>query len=203
MGLVSAAKAVEGEVVAAAVAVGAAATQAVQAVIGDLKAQTAVPAPAEAAIVAVPVVAAATITAGPVQLPTTGAAPEVVAAAVVEPAVVAAPDAAVVAATPLTKTQQLQAKIDALNKTIESHTAKVAQLTGLLRSADLLDGIKAGSVIVAKVGRADTAKEVTATVVGVQVLADGDKRFKIYYGEGFDADTVVIQESQIVDVKQV
>lgn len=176
-----------------------------QAVQGAINAQPVVAAPVAAPVAAVAPVVAATVTADPVALPSTGAAPEPVVAPVDVVAAVVAPEteAAVVAGTPLTKAEQLQGKIDTLQKRIAADTAKLAQLQGLFNAVDLLDGIKAGSVITAKVGRAETAKEVVATVVGVQTLDNGDKRFKIYFGEGFDADTVVIQESQIVDVKQV
>lgn len=103
----------------------------------------------------------------------------------------------------LTTSQKIAAKITAKKAQIVKLTAEVATLEGQYRSADLLDSVKAGSVIVARVGRADTAKEVTASVVGVQTLETGDKRFKIFYGEGVDAELVVIQSNQIVDVKTV
>jgi len=178
--------------VEAAVAAGASIQQAVQAAI-----------PAASA----PVAAPATITNEPVVLPATGAAPEAAATPVVveAPAVENKPavEPNTAPAEPVSKADQLKAKIEALNKQIETASKKREQLEALLRSVDLLDGIKSGSVVVAKVGRAETAKEVVATVVGVQTLGSGDKRFKIYYGQGFDADTVVIQESQILDVRQV
>lgn len=163
----------------------------------------------QAVLAVQPAVAPATITNEPVVLPATGAVEPVAAAVeVVAPVIADQPVVEPVVeqkapAAPLTKGEQLAAKIDVLEKRIEADTKKLEQLKGLLNAVDLLEGIKAGSLIVAKVGRADTAKEVTATVVGVQTLESGDKRFKIYYGEGFEADTVVIQESQIVDVKQV
>jgi len=160
---------------------------------------------------------AATITNAPVVLPNVGAAapaPEV-APVVVAPAVgnaAAAPVEAGAAssggepqapAPELSKAEKLSKKIEALKDRIQKDSAALITLEAQFGSVDLLESVKAGSVIVARVGRAETAKEVTASVVGVQTLENGDKRFKIYFGEGFDADTVVIQESQIVDVKQV
>lgn len=102
-----------------------------------------------------------------------------------------------------TISQKIAEKIVAKKAQVVKLTEEIERLEGQFRSADLLDRVKDGSVIVARVGRADTAKEVTASVVGVQTLDNGDKRFKIFFGAGFDADTVVIQASQIVDVKQV
>lgn len=103
----------------------------------------------------------------------------------------------------LTASQKIAAKIEAKRAQVTKLNAEIEKLEGQFRSADLLDGIKAGSVIVARVGRAETAREVVASVVGVQTLPTGDLRYKVFFGEGFDAETVVIQSSQIVDVKQV
>lgn len=103
----------------------------------------------------------------------------------------------------LTPSQKIAAKIAAKQAQITKLTAEIEKLEQQFRSADLLDSVKQGSVIVARVGRAETAREVTASVVGVQTLENGDRRLKIYFGDGFDAETVVIQDSQIVDVKQV
>lgn len=99
---------------------------------------------------------------------------------------------------PQTTAEKIAAKrkqLDALNKEIERLEARE-------RAGDLLGQVKAGSVIVARVGRAETSREVTASVVGVQTLDNGDSRYKIFFGEGVDAELVVIQSSQILDVKQ-
>lgn len=103
----------------------------------------------------------------------------------------------------LTASQKIAAKIASKKAQIIKLTEEVQRLEGQFRSADLLDSVKAGSVIKARVGRAETAREVTASVIGVQTLESGDVRYKVYFGEGFDAETVVIQSSQIVDVVQV
>lgn len=100
----------------------------------------------------------------------------------------------------LTPSQKLQQKIDAKTKQRDNLTAEIERLTAQLSTIDLLDGVQAGSVLTARVGRAETAKEVNAVVTGVQTLDNGDKRYKIYFGEGFDAETVVIQSTQIVSV---
>lgn len=103
----------------------------------------------------------------------------------------------------LTASQKIAAKIATKKAQIIKLNEEVQRLEGQFRSADLLDSVKPGSVIKARVGRAETAREVTASVVGVQTLESGDVRYKVFFGEGFDAETVVIQSSQIVDVVQV
>jgi hypothetical protein len=104
---------------------------------------------------------------------------------------------------PLTPSQRLAAKIEKLKARILKDSDDLTKLEAQYRAADMLDKIAAGSVIKARVGRAETAREVTASVIGVQTLDSGDRRLKVYFGEGFDAETVVIQDSQIIDVVQV
>ena len=99
--------------------------------------------------------------------------------------------------------QRIGAKLTAKKAQLEKLTAEIEKLEAQFRSADLLDKVQAGSIIVARVGRAETAREVVASVVGVQRLENGDRRLKIYFGEGFEAETVVIQDSQIVDIQSV
>ena len=102
-----------------------------------------------------------------------------------------------------TASQRISAKIDSKRAQVAKLNAEIEKLEGQFRLADLLDSIKAGSTIKARVGRAETARDVTAEVVGVQTLDNGDLRYKIFIGEGFDAEAVVIQSSQIIDVEQV
>lgn len=103
----------------------------------------------------------------------------------------------------LTPSQKLAAKIASKKAQVVKLNDEIERLEGQFRSVDLLDKIKPSSIIVARVGRAETSREVDATVLGVQTLPNGDLRYKVYFGEGFEAETVVIQSSQIVDVKQV
>ena len=103
----------------------------------------------------------------------------------------------------LTASQRISAKIDSKRAQVAKLNAEIEKLEGQFRSADLLGSIKAGSVIKARVGRAETAREVTASVIGVQTLESGDVRYKIFFGEGFSSLTVVIHSSQIIDVVQV
>ena len=162
-----------------------------------------------------------------VQLPVTGVDPTAQVAAVAttaapvvvapqlsaaDAALIAAPDASAAGAATggepatqppeLTASQRISAKIESKRAQVTKLNAEIEKLEGQFRSADLLDSIKAGSVIKARVGRAETARDVTASVVGVQTLDNGDARYKIFFGEGFSSLTVVIQSSQIIDVVQ-
>lgn len=65
------------------------------------------------------------------------------------------------------------------------------------------DGITilpAVAAVAAKAATAGTLKQVNATVLGVKEEESGSLRYKIAFGEGFDADTVIIQASQIIEV---
>lgn len=95
---------------------------------------------------------------------------------------------------------KLLAKIEAKKAQYVKLAAEIERLEQQHRAASRLSGVKAGSVIDARVGRAETSRVVRAAVLGVQTLDNGDLRFKVYYGEGMDAETAVIQTSQIVDV---
>jgi hypothetical protein len=100
----------------------------------------------------------------------------------------------------LTRAEKQAAQVLVLTKRIEADTAKLAELRNDIETASRLDGVEAGSAIVARIGRAETSKEVPARVLGVKEDDTGSRRYKIAYGEGFDADTAVIQASQIVSV---
>ena len=73
----------------------------------------------------------------------------------------------------------------------------MTEQTAKLDIIDKLDAVTTGWVVDIKVGRADTARTVKGVVTGVD--GEGDKlRYKVFYGEGFDAETVVIQQHQIL-----
>lgn len=93
-------------------------------------------------------------------------------------------------------------KLDAKREQYRKLGEEIQKLQQQFDVADKMASIGQGSNIVARVGRADTAREVDATVVGVQHLPSGERRLKIVFGNGFDTETVVIQDSQIVGVKE-
>jgi hypothetical protein len=106
----------------------------------------------------------------------------------------------VVAPVVMTRAEKLDVQIEKLRVEIDTKKEKFVELCSLRESIDLLEGIGEGSVLTVKIGRAETAKNVNGTVVGVKSEEDGARKFKVYYGEGIDADLVVVNESQIVKV---
>lgn len=53
----------------------------------------------------------------------------------------------------------------------------------------------------AREATAGTLKEVEATVLGIKEHTDGSLRYKLAFGEGFDADTVIVQATQILSIQ--
>jgi hypothetical protein len=100
----------------------------------------------------------------------------------------------------LTPAQKRLARKDVLEKRIAADTEALAALVQEIQTSERLASVKEGTAIVAKVGRAETAREVAARVLGVKDDDNGSRRYKITFGSGFDADTIVIQPSQIVSV---
>lgn len=97
---------------------------------------------------------------------------------------------------------KLAKKLDAKREQYRKLGEEIQKLQQQFDVADKMASIGQGSNIIARVGRAETAREVDATVVGVQHLPSGERRLKIVFGNGFDTETVVIQDSQIVGVKE-
>lgn len=100
----------------------------------------------------------------------------------------------------LTPAQKRAARVEVLTKRIADDTAALAALKQEIETAERLASVTTGTAIIAKVGRAETAREVAARVLGVKDDDNGSRRYKITFGEGFDADTVIIQPTQIVSV---
>lgn len=104
-------------------------------------------------------------------------------------------------AAPLTRAEKYAKTIATLEARIAADTAKLAEVKLEAETATKLSGVTTNSVIVAKLGRAESTREVLARVVGVKEEDSGARKFKILFGEGIDTDTVIIQESQIVSVQ--
>lgn len=109
-------------------------------------------------------------------------------------------NAALAAPLPKSRAEKLADQIAVLAKRIAADTAKLAEVQGQLESVDKLEGVTAGSQVTVKLGRADTARIEAGTITGVKTNEDGSRQFKFFYGVGFDSDTVVINEGQIVSV---
>ncbi len=100
----------------------------------------------------------------------------------------------------LTRAQKQANQVELLEKRIAADTAKLQEVKLDIETAARLDGVGEGSAIVARIGRADTSKEVAARVLGVKEDENGSRRYKIAFGSGFDADAAIIQASQIVRI---
>lgn len=103
-------------------------------------------------------------------------------------------------AVPKTRKEKLSDRIEVLEKRIASDNAELAEKKLQLESVDRLASVAAGSNVIIRVGRAETSREVSATILGVKTTDSGDIRYKASFGEGFDAEVVIIQESQIISV---
>jgi hypothetical protein len=101
---------------------------------------------------------------------------------------------------PKSRKDKLAERIATLTKRISADTVALADAQAQFDSVDRLSNIAEGSQVTIRIGRAETSKEVQGVITGIKEEDNGSRRFKVYYGSGFDADTVVIQESQILDV---
>lgn len=113
----------------------------------------------------------------------------------------ATPATAPVLAPPLTRAEQIQKSIDANIAKRDAAIAAIEKLTVQLGSIDKLDSIVSGSIIIVQLGRAETLRQVQGTVTGIKADESGSKKFKVLVGEGFDATTEVVNESQVIEVK--
>lgn len=118
---------------------------------------------------------------------------------VVPGAVTTAPEQAP-APEPLTRAQTLQKGIDAETAKIDAATKRKALLTAQLANIDKIESIKPGSLVSVQLGRAETLRTVSGAVAGIKVEENGDKKFKILVGTGFDASIETVGEGQIVAV---
>lgn len=125
------------------------------------------------------------------------AAPAVAPAIVGTQAPAAAPEAAATAPVELTPRQQLEAKIAATEAKIAKDTKTLEDLRKKLESVDLLDSIVVGSGVEVSIGRAETARNVVGRVLGID-----NGRYNVFYGEGLEANTVIVKVEQIVRVIQ-
>ncbi len=99
-----------------------------------------------------------------------------------------------------TRAEKLAAQVSTLETRIAADTTKLAEVKNEIETSARLDSVGEGSAIIARIGRAETSKEVAARVLGVKDDDKGSRRYKIAFGEGFDADAAIIQASQIVRV---
>lgn len=116
------------------------------------------------------------------------------------PPVPEGPAPAPVEAQPLTRKQKLLAKLESLQKRIASDTEKFNELRNEYDMIDKLDNVSVGTKVVIKQGRAETTREVQGVVIAVKHDEDGTAKYKVQYGEGFDADIAVVHAAGILQV---
>lgn len=75
--------------------------------------------------------------------------------------------------------------------------AELFELSAEIEAIDALAAVAEGSVVNITIGKGETAKVVTGTVIGVREDEDGTKSYKVTYGSGFDADIAVVKASKI------
>lgn len=100
----------------------------------------------------------------------------------------------------LTRAEKLAKQVTTLETRIAADTIKLAEVKQEIETSERLSSVTVGTAITAKLGRAETTREVAAVVVGVKDDEAGARRYKISFGDGFDADVQVIQPSQIVSI---
>lgn len=97
----------------------------------------------------------------------------------------------------LSAREKLEKRIAEAEARIARDTTFVEESRAKLDIVDKLDAVAQGWVVDIRVGRAETSRVVKGVVVGVDGQ-DDKKRYKVYHGEGFDAETTVIQQHQIL-----
>ena len=103
------------------------------------------------------------------------------------------------AVTELSPREKLEVALGKAQAAAEKAAATVLDLQRQINLIDTIDIIDQGFGLTIKVGRGKDVTEVQGTVLGVD-RSGLDAKFKVYYGEGFNAETVVIDASKIVAV---
>lgn len=110
-------------------------------------------------------------------------------------------NAQVVETVKLTREQKLAAKLESLRARITADTEKYNELAAELNSIAALAAVAAGSDVIVKLGRKfadkDTTRYAPGVVLAVKEDEDGTKLYKVQYGQGFDAEIVVVGASAI------
>lgn len=114
--------------------------------------------------------------------------------------VAAAPAPAPATTQKQTRKEKLFAKLDVLAKRITADTENYNKLKAEYEMIDSLDNISVGTAVTIKQGRAETTREVTGIVIAIKHEDDGSAKYKVQYGEGFDADIAVVHSSGILAV---
>lgn len=100
----------------------------------------------------------------------------------------------------LSRPEKLRLKIAQTEARIQRDTEALAELQGELQGIERLASVAPGTAVTVRLGRGETTREVNAVVVGVKADEDSATRYKVQYGEGFDADVAVVFSTQIIAV---
>lgn len=86
----------------------------------------------------------------------------------------------------------------AIAKQISRLENKVATVRERLEAQALREQLTDGETYEIKVGKGETAAVVRAVLLGQKEDEDGDKQFKFFYGQGFDAEVVTVGIKRVV-----
>jgi len=97
----------------------------------------------------------------------------------------------------LTKRERLTAKYATLLAKHDAILVELHSINAEVIAIDALESVAVGTEVLVSIGRAETARTVAGTVVGVREDDNGTKSYKVQYGSGFDADIVVVKSCSI------
>lgn len=100
---------------------------------------------------------------------------------------------------PQTPREKLQERITKAEAKLQRDAEAIARLKTQLGSIDAIAAIQPGVNVRALLGRAETKREVLAVVTGTREVK-GKLKIALYYGEGFDAQTAVVDTDSIIEV---
>lgn len=100
----------------------------------------------------------------------------------------------------LSRIERLTAKYNADLKRFNELQLSLNEQANEINAIAALAGVGVGTLVIIGVGRAETARDVQGVVVGVKEDEDGAKKYKVQYGEGFDADITVVSAGKIKSV---
>ena len=106
-----------------------------------------------------------------------------------------------------TRIEKLQAQANKLNETLEALRGTFAEKAEALQAVNdelnvllRIENVQQGDTVTFAVGRKEDRKEVTGQVLGVKDDEAKGKLLRVYAGEGFEAQTYVIQSKDVLAV---
>lgn len=106
-----------------------------------------------------------------------------------------------------TRIEKLQAQANKLNETLEALRGTFAEKAEALQAVNdelnvllRIENVQQGDTVTFAAGRKEDRKEVTGQVLGVKDDEAKGKLLRVYAGEGFDAQTYIIQSKDVLAV---